>query len=793
MRKLSHYVASRLAGWDVRHVFLIPGGGAMQSGGTRRLAASGRPDACRIGIPMNVQTAASEPAEERLPRGEELSREQCRRVARLNVQAAASEPGEERLSSDEELSHEQCRRDARRMSLPVTAFPIRGLIATDTPPFCDAALLRGAPLFRNTSLFCGTALLRGAPPFCDAALFRDTSLLRGSSRPGAGGRRPVIRVADYVFRRLADWAVTDTFVLTGGGAMHLNDALGREPRMRYTCMHHEQSCAMAAEAYARVSGRPAVVSVTTGPGAINALNGVFGAWTDSIPMLVISGQVKRATCMAAYGDRCAGLRQLGDQEVDIVRMAKGITKYAELVLDPNSIRYHLERAWYLAAHGRPGPCWLDIPVDVQAASVEEDLLPAYDQREDRLEFDDAELRRLCAETLRRIGEARRPVLMAGSGVRVAGAEELFRAFIGRLGIPVTTAWTAHDLVPSGHPLYCGRPGTVGDRPGNFAVQNADLLLVLGCRLHVRQISYNWQAFAPHAYKIQVDIDQAELSKPTARPDLPVHADVRRFLEISSELLDREGPSREHGQWLLWNQRRVQRYPVVEARHRGAPSPVNPYAFIERLFEKLEEGEVVVCGDGAACVVPFQAGRIKPGQRLFTNAGSASMGYDLPAAVGAAIANRGRRVVCLAGDGSIQLNLQELQTIVHHRLPVKIFVLNNGGYLSIRTTQKTFFQGNFVGESPRSGVSFPDMVRIAEAYGIPARRIGQNDCGGEIECALTAPGPFLCEVMLDAAQEFEPRLTSRILSDGRMASSPLEDLYPFLEPEELRANMVAEEA
>ena len=603
----------------------------------------------------------------------------------------------------------------------------------------------------------------------------------------------MIRLADYIFRRLADWGATDTFLLTGGGAMHLNDALGREPRLRYTCMHHEQACAMAAESYARVSGRPAIVSVTSGPGSINALNGVFGAWTDSVPMLVISGQVKRETCIAAYGDGCAGLRQLGDQEVDIVRMAKGITKYAEIVLDPNSIRYHLERAWYLATDGRPGPCWLDIPVDVQAARIEEESLPSYDPREDHMEFDDAQLRRLCEETLGRIREARRPVLMVGSGVRVAGAQDLFRTFIGRLGIPVTTAWTAHDLVPTDHPLYCGRPGTVGDRPGNFAVQNADLLLVLGCRLHVRQISYNWKSFARHAYKIQVDIDAAELTKPTVRPDLPVHADVRRFLEIANDLLDGGQRPLDHSQWLAWNKRRVERYPVVEARHRTAGAPLNPYHFTEQLFEKLEEGDVVVCGDGAASVVPAQVGRIKPGQRLFANSGSASMGYDLPAAVGAAIAHRGRRVICLAGDGSVQLNVQELQTIVHHQLPVKIFVWNNGGYLSIRTTQRSFFHGNFVGESPHSGVSFPDMVRIAEAYGIPARRIARNQCAGEIESALTASGPFLCEVMLDAAQEFEPRLTSRILPDGRMESSPLEDLYPFLPPEELRANMLEREA
>ena len=601
----------------------------------------------------------------------------------------------------------------------------------------------------------------------------------------------MIRLADYVFGRLSDWGATEAFLLTGGGAMHLNDALGREKRIRYTCMHHEQACAMAAEGYARIKGKPAVVSVTTGPGAINALNGVFGAFTDSIPMIVISGQVKRETFRAAYGARCEGLRQLGDQEVDIVSMVKGITKYAEAVLEPESIRYHLERAWHLATAGRPGPVWLDIPVDVQSARIDENTLRGYDRREDDLGIDGVCVRKQCEEVLARIAGAKRPVVMAGSGVRVAGAEAQFREFICRLGIPVVTAFTAHDLVPTDHRLYCGRPATVGDRPGNFAVQNADVLLVLGSRLNIRQVSYNWQSFARHAYKIQVDVDEAELRKPTVAPDMPVHADVRDFLAICRELTEGYRTPAAHEEWLGWCKQRVERYPVVQAKHRAESGPLNPYRFVEELFSKLEDTDVVACGDGTACVVPFQAGRLKEGQRLFSNSGSASMGYDLPAAIGAARATGGSRVICLAGDGSIQLNVQELQTVAHHRLPLKIFILNNGGYLSIRTTQKSFFHGNFVGEGPSSGVSFPDMARLAEAYGIPARRAGRQDLADAISEALDTPGPFLCEVMVDPSQEFEPRLTSRILPDGKMTSSPLEDLYPFLEPEELQSNMLVE--
>ncbi len=600
----------------------------------------------------------------------------------------------------------------------------------------------------------------------------------------------MMRLADYAFQRLADWGVRDVFLLTGGGAMHLNDAIARESRLRYTCMHHEQACAMAAEGYARESSNMAVVNVTTGPGSINALNGVFGAWTDSIPMLVLSGQVKRETCLASYGEATAGLRQLGDQEVDIVRMASGITKYARLILDPKSIRYHLERAFYLATHGRPGPVWLDIPVDVQAAQIEPSDLAPYDSAEDRIAYDEDLLRGKCVEVIKRLQAAKRPVILVGSGIRVGHAEALFRSAICRLGIPVTTAWTAHDILPTDHMLNCGRPSTVGDRPGNFAVQNADVLLVLGSRLHVRQISYNWQSFAPHAYRIQVDIDPAELRKPTVKPDLPVEVDVRLFLEtLNKELANSNYQSDTHREWLEWCRERVRRYPAVLPKHRDPAAPLNPYHFIETLFDEMAEGDTVVCGDGAACVVPFQAGRLRENQRMFTNAGSASMGYDLPAAIGAAVASPGKRIVCLAGDGSIQLNLQELQTIVHHRLPIKIFVLNNGGYLSIRTTQLSFFQGNFVGEGPRSGVSFPDMIRIAAAYGLPAVRIADSDCRKALHSVLATEGPALCDVILDPSQEFEPRLTSRALPDGKMVSSPLHDLWPFLEPEELASNMV----
>jgi acetolactate synthase-1/2/3 large subunit len=588
---------------------------------------------------------------------------------------------------------------------------------------------------------------------------------------------------------MADAGARHVFVLTGGGAMFLNDALGRCSRLRYVCCHHEQACAMAAEAYARVSGGIGVVSVTTGPGGINALNGVFGAYTDSIPVLVISGQVKLETCLASY--HLPNLRQLGDQEVDIVRMAKGITKYAVLVRDPKTVRYHLERALHLAQSGRPGPCWLDIPVDVQSATIEPETLPGYDPKEDAVPGDRAALSKACGDILRRIKEARRPAILVGSGVRLAKAMDLFDAVMHKLSIPVATAWTAPDLVATNDPLFCGRPSSVGDRAGNFTLQNADLLLVLGSRLNIRQVSYNWKDFARNAFKIQVDIDPAELDKPTVKPDLPVVADLKDFLEEFNRQIDEASfDSGTHANWLAWCRERVSRYPVVTDKQRHPGALINPYHFLDVLIRKLKAEDIVVCGDATANVVTFQVAHIQRGMRLIGNSGDASMGYDLPASVGAAFAGQGRRVICLAGDGSGHLNIQELQTIKHHNLPIKIFILNNGGYLSMRLTQEGFFKGNFIGESARSGVSFPEYVKVAAAYGLAAVRIESADFGPPLDQFLAAPGPAVCEVMFDPAQGFEPRLSSRQLPDGRIVTAPFEDMAPFLSREELAQNMLA---
>lgn len=605
-----------------------------------------------------------------------------------------------------------------------------------------------------------------------------------------------MRIADYVMSFLAGRGVRHAFLVTGGGAMHLNDAVGREKRLRWVCCHHEQACAMAAESYARLSGRPALVNVTTGPGGVNALNGVYGAFVDSIPMVVVSGQVKRETIAGNTG---LPLRQLGDQEIDIVAMARPVTKYAVCVQEPERLRYHLEKAWHLATTGRPGPVWIDVPIDLQAAQVDPERLAGFSPEEEGAGrpfglpaeagwTTGAALEAEVKEVLARLSRAERPVILAGAGVRLAGARDLLLRAGERLGVPVVTGWNAHDLLPNDHPCYAGRPGSMGDRQGNFTVQNADFLLVLGSRLNVRQVSYNWKAFARAAYKVMVDLDTAELRKPTLSIDRPVHADVREFLErLAAATASREADPR-HRAWLSWCQERGRRYPVVLPEYERAPL-LSPYVFMRDLFEALAEDEIVVTGDGTACVVSFQAGRVKSGTRLYTNSGCASMGYDLPAAVGACHAS-GRRVVCLAGDGSIMMNVQELQTIAGARLPVKVFVLGNGGYTSIRQTQRNYFPGNEIGIGPDSGVTLPDFVRLAGALGIPARRCaGRADLPGSIDFALGEEGPALVEVALDPDAPFAPKLASRALPDGRMVSPGLEDMAPFLSREELATNLL----
>ncbi|MDD2973387.1 MAG: thiamine pyrophosphate-binding protein [Lachnospiraceae bacterium] len=615
-----------------------------------------------------------------------------------------------------------------------------------------------------------------------------------------------IKVAKYISQFLVGKGVTDLFTITGGGAMHLNDAFGHEEGLHCTYNHHEQACAMAAEGYARMTGRIAGVCVTSGPGGTNAITGVLGGWQDSIPMFIISGQVKRETTTWSTD---VPLRQLGDQEFQIVDSVKNMTKYAVMITEPNEIRYHLEKAWFLANNGRKGPVWLDIPLDVQGAMIEtEELkdLPISEQQEmDRQEnpvYDKA----LTKVILQKIRDAKRPVIFAGTGIRLAGAYQEFIDCITALCIPVVTAWNAHDLLEDDHPFYGGRPGTVGTRGGNFVVQNCDLLLVLGSRLNIRLISYNYSSFAKDAYKIVVDIDENELHKPTIKPDMAVHANVKDVMRSLADAVFHDPETMEiswnqkvgdHGKWLECVHNVNQKYPVVLPEYYEKEKPLNPYVFLDKFTDALQKGDTVITGNGSACVMTFQAARIKREQRLFTNSGCAAMGYGFPAALGACVAENqkareesgkpdatGARIVCIDGDGSFQMNMQELQTVVYNHLNMKIVILNNNGYHSIRQTQTNLFDPPMVGVCQGNGLSFPDMEKIACAYGIPYIRVDQLSTADEmIRKGLDTDGPVIMEAVVDPEQNFAPKLSSRALPDGTMVSPELDDMFPFLPKEE----------
>lgn len=590
-----------------------------------------------------------------------------------------------------------------------------------------------------------------------------------------------VRVADFVFWYLANYGIEHVFLVTGGGAMHLNDALKKETRIKYVCMHHEQAAAIAAEGYSRTKGGLAVVSVTTGPGGLNALTGVMGQWTDSVPVLYISGQVKFETTVASCPN--LGLRQLGDQEINIVDVVKPITKYAKMVTDAESIKMELKKAIRIATEGRPGPVWLDIPLNVQGAQVEEGELINDDEEPCRLEVGDVNI----ALVIKELKKAKRPLFIAGHGIRISNAQKQFLKLVERLDIPVVTTFNGFDSMPSNARNFVGRIGTLGSRSGNFALQNADLVICLGTRNNIRQASYNWQSFASRAKKIIVDIDGAELYKPTVKGDILIKRDVKSFI---CKLLEEIPPGFETDKkWLIWCQERKEKYPVVLEKYRVPKEQfVHPYHFVEKLTTVLGDDALVVAGNGTACVGLFQAGIVKSGQRMFWNSGCAAMGYDIPAAIGAAFAS-GQEVVCLAGDGSIQMNLQELQTIKHYKLPVKIFVFNNLGYQSIRMTQTAFFEGDFIGCDEKSGVSFPDNAKLADVYGLKFFRIDSTARMRQtIMDVLSTSGGVLCEVCLGNDYTFAPKLSSKKEPDGRMVSSPLEDLCPFLSAKELAENM-----
>jgi acetolactate synthase-1/2/3 large subunit len=598
----------------------------------------------------------------------------------------------------------------------------------------------------------------------------------------------MIKLSDYVVGFVADQDVRHVFMLVGGGAMHLNDSVGSCERIEFVCNLHEQASAIAAETYSKVTGNLGVCLVTTGPGGTNAVTGVAGAWLDSTPCLFLSGQVKRADLK-----RDSGVRQMGVQEVDIVAVVSSITKYAVTVLDPADIRYHLEKAVHLARHGRPGPVWIDIPLDVQGAPVDPATLRGYDPSEDAprelVTGDGAPLAAQVATAIEMLNASERPVLYVGNGVRLARAEAELHAAIRHLGIPVLSTWLAHDLVPEAHELYVGRPGPVAPRGANFALQNCDFLLAVGARLNLVVTGYAPDKYARAARKIMVDVDAAELRKMGSTIDLPVLADARAFLEELLRQKDSIRP-RDRADWMARCRDWKTRYPVVLPEYRALPEKVSTYVLADVLSETTSADDVIVSGSsGAGIEIFLLAYRVREGQRVLVTPALGAMGYGLPASIGACLAAGRRRTILVNGDGGLQLNIQELQTIRRLGLPIKLFVLNNGGYSSIRTSQQRYF-GRLSGADASSGVTLPDLERLAGAYELPFVRIDhQRDLAGQLRRVLEATGPVVCEVMTPDDEPRAPSLASMRRDDGSMISKPLEDLWPFLDREEFLANMV----
>lgn len=574
-------------------------------------------------------------------------------------------------------------------------------------------------------------------------------------------------------------------MLAGGGCMHLVDSVGRCQDIEYICNLHEQACAIAADAYSQYTNNLGVALVTTGPGGTNTVTGVAAAWLDSIPCLFISGQVKRTDLIGNHG-----VRQMGFQEINIVDIVRPITKYVVTVIEPASIRYHLEKALYLARHGRPGPVWIDIPLDVQAAEINETELQNFDPAEIANPFDPDLLRRQVSEAIQLLNQAERPVILVGNGVRLAKALDDFRELIEILQVPVLTTWKAADFMVEDHPLYTGRPGSVGQRGANFTQQNSDWILVLGARLDLGQTGYNHRNFARAAKKIMVDIDQAEIRKMDMMIDVPVCADVKTFIQ---EFIRQHGsimPRDRSGWWSRCQGWKV-KYPIVLPEYWEEEQGVNNYVLVDVLSDKMSKDDLLVPGSSGACSeITMQAFRVKQGMRIFNSQGLGAMGFGIPASIGGCLASGRKRTICIDGDGGFQLNIQELETVKRLNLPIKFFILNNGGYASIQATQRTHFAGHYVGSSASSGLTFPDTLKIASAYGLPTMQIQDHshikERVGEV---LEQEGPMICDVKISPNQFTAPRLSSMQKADGSMVSKPLEDLWPFLDREEFKRNMV----
>jgi len=599
-----------------------------------------------------------------------------------------------------------------------------------------------------------------------------------------------MKLSDYVIRFIADQGVKHVFLVTGGGAMHLNESLSRCSEIEAVCNSHEQASAIAAENYGKATNKLGVALVTSGPGGTNTVTGVAGAWIDSTPCLFISGQVKRPDRMFDADGKPRGVRQMGVQEVDIVSIVKPITKYAVTILDPQSVRYHLEKAAHIAQSGRPGPVWLDIPIDVQAAPVDPDGLPGFDAAEMEVSLHDAVFGEQVDLIVSALNRSERPLVFAGNGIRLARAEGEFTEVIRRLKIPVAATWCAADLIASDDPLYVGRPGAIASRGANFALQNCDLLLTIGVRLDPAITGFAPEKLARGAHKIVVDIDSAELAKLEPHIQTPVRADAGVFLSEMLQRIDQVEPKNR----AEWDRRCTDwktRYPVVTAEHRKPEGRVSIYHLAEVIACETKASDLMASGSsGSAIEIFLLASPTRTGQRIYHTAGLGSMGFGIPASIGVCLAGGRRRTICVDGDGGFQFNIQELETVVRLNLPIKFFVLNNDGYASIRTSQANYFGRPRIGCDEATGITTPDLTKVAAAYGLEVFVIEDQAALREgVRRVLDMPGPVVCDVRVIPDEVRGPRLSSMQKPDGSFVSKPLEDLWPFLDREEFLDNMI----
>jgi len=594
-----------------------------------------------------------------------------------------------------------------------------------------------------------------------------------------------IKLSDYVINFISRLNVKHVFLLPGGGCMHLVDSLGKCSDLEYVCCLHEQAAAIAAEAYGQYTNNIGVALVTTGPGGTNAITGVAGAWIDSTPVLVISGQAKRSDMM---GD--SGVRQMGIQEVDIIKLVKPITKYAATIMDPLSVKYHLEKAVYLARTGRPGPVWIDIPLDVQGDRIYEDDLKGFDPLEIAHKNNQNELQTKVKELIGLLNKSERPVILSGNGIRLSKAEKEFLYLINSLKVPVLTTWKTIDLLPENHELFFGRPGAIGQRGANFIQQNSDFILTIGARLDLAQVGFSYHNFARMAKKVVVDIDEAEIKKMEMNIDVPICSDAKAFIKELINNLDMV-QSKDRSGWISRCVSWQNKYPVVAPEYWRQKEPVNTYVLVDALSELMTENDILVPGSSGGCSeITMQAFRVRKGQRILNTPGLGSMGFGLPASIGACLASEKKRTISIIGDGGLQHNIQELETLHRLQLPIKLFILNNNGYASIRMTQKKHFSGHYVGCDLSSGLTLPDTCKIASAYGIKTTSItNQVDLREKVKEILHDKGPIVCDVIVNPMLETVPRLSSEVRPDGSIVSKPMEDLYPFLDREEFKANMI----